>query len=130
LEEINNGYDVVSGDRLYFGAEYMPPLNKIGNILFALVSSVFLKTRVHDVTTGMRAYRREVLSSITWTENTGLSAELLIRPIFRGYRVKEIPIKYGARMGQTTLDPIGGGLAIFTSIIEVSLKEHLRQLKY
>ena len=79
LTRINEGYDVVSGDRLYYGADAMPAFNRFGNAVFAAVASVLTGERVHDTTTGMRAYRRELLHDIEWTENTGLSAELLLR---------------------------------------------------
>jgi glycosyltransferase involved in cell wall biosynthesis len=125
LDAINAGYDVVSGDRLYHGAETMPGFNRLGNHLFALVGSVLMGERVHDTTTGMRAYRREVVESIEWTENTGLSAELLIRPLMRGYDVREHPIEYTERAGESKLDPVQGGAAIAKSIVKVCLEEHL-----
>jgi len=123
LELINVGHDVVSGDRLYHGAETMPGFNRLGNRLFALAASALMGERVHDTTTGMRAYRREVIESIEWTENTGLSAELLIRPLMRGYDVREHPIEYRERAGESKLDPIEGGLAIGKSIVKVCLEE-------
>ena len=126
LAEMNDGADVVSGDRLYFGAEEMPRLNRLGNELFALLASVLMDKRVHDTTTGMRAYRRELLHQIRWTENTGLSAELLIRPLMRGYDVRERPIEYDERAGETKLDPFSGGLAIAKSIVKVALEERFR----
>jgi glycosyltransferase involved in cell wall biosynthesis len=123
LAKINEGYDVVSGDRLYWGAEAMPPFNRLGNAGFALLASLLLGERVHDTTTGMRAYRRDLLHEITWTENTGLSAELLLRPLLRGYDVIELPIEYRERAGETTLDPISGGIDIAKSIVTVCLEE-------
>jgi glycosyltransferase involved in cell wall biosynthesis len=126
LEYINEGYDVVSGDRLYHGADAMPAFNRFGNHAFAVIASVLLGERVHDTTTGMRAYRREVVQSIEWTENTGLSAELLMRPLARGYDVREHPIEYAERLGETKLDPIEGGLAIAKSIVKVGLEEQFR----
>jgi glycosyltransferase involved in cell wall biosynthesis len=126
LSAINDGADVVSGDRLYHGADAMPGFNKLGNQLFAAIASVLMGTRVHDTTTGMRAYRRELLHKIRWTENTGLSAELLIRPLMRGYDVRERPIEYRERAGETKLDPIGGGAAIAKSICKVALEERFR----
>jgi glycosyltransferase involved in cell wall biosynthesis len=123
LDLINEGYDVVSGDRLYHGADAMPAFNRLGNHAFALLASLLLGERVHDTTTGMRAYRREVIEEIEWTENTGLSAELLIRPLARGYRVREEPIDYRERAGETTLDPLQGGFDIARSIVSVSLDE-------
>lgn len=126
LDEINDGADVVSGDRLYNGADEMPAMNKLGNELFALLASVLMGERVHDTTTGMRAYRREVVQKIAWTENTGLSAELLMRPLMRGYDVRERPIEYDERKGETKLDPFTGGAAIATSIVRVALEERFR----
>jgi len=123
LDLINEGYDVVSGDRIYHGAEAMPTFNRFGNRAFALLASVLMGERVHDTTTGMRAYRRDVVESIEWTENTGLSAELLIRPLMRGYDVREHPIAYRERAGETKLDPIEGGAAIAKSIVKVCLEE-------
>ena len=126
LDAINRGYDVVSGDRLYHGAATMPAFNRFGNHAFAALASVLLGERVHDTTTGMRAYRREVIENIDWTENTGLSAELLVRPLARGYAVREHPIDYGERLGETTLDPLSGGAAIARSILTVCLEERRR----
>ncbi|MFC6726517.1 glycosyltransferase, partial [Halobium palmae] len=128
LDAINDGYDVVSGDRLYYGADAMPTVNRLGNVGFALLASALLGERVHDVTTGMRAYRRRVIEGIEWTENTGLSAELLLRPLARGYRVRELPIDYAERAGETTLDPVTGGRDIARSILTVCLEERRRRL--
>jgi len=123
LDLLNEGYDVVSGDRLYRGAEAMPAFNRLGNHLFALGASILAGGRVHDTTTGMRAYRREVIETIEWTENTGLSAELLMRPLMRGYRVREEPIEYDERAGESKLDPLSGGYGIARSILRVGLEE-------
>jgi glycosyltransferase involved in cell wall biosynthesis len=123
LDAINDGYDVVSGDRLTKGADAMPALNRFGNQAFAALASFLMGRRVHDTTTGMRAYRRELLHEIDWTENTGLSAELLVRPLMRGYRVTELPIDYRERAGETKLDPFRGGAAIGWSILKVCVEE-------
>jgi glycosyltransferase involved in cell wall biosynthesis len=126
LERINEGYDVVSGDRISPGAAAMPTLNRYGNAAFALLASLLMGRRVHDTTTGMRAYRRDLLHDIEWTENTGLSAELLVRPLMRDYRVTEVPIPYRERAGETKLDPFRGGAEIAASIVTVCLEERLR----
>ena len=127
LAAINEGYDVVSGDRISRGADAMPRFNRLGNVAFARLSSALVGGRVHDVTTGMRAYRRDLLHEIEWTENTGLSAELLLRPLMRGHRVAELPIDYRERRGVTKLDPLAGGAAIATSILKVGLEERFRR---
>ena len=129
LERINAGAAVVSGDRLTRGADAMPRFNRLGNRAFAVLASVLSGRRVRDTTTGMRAYRRDVVQGIEWTENTGLSAELLLRPLIRGYRVEEVPIDYRERAGETTLDPLSGGVAIAGSIVRVCLEERARRLR-
>jgi glycosyltransferase involved in cell wall biosynthesis len=125
LDRINEGYDVVSGDRLYWGADTMPAFNRFGNAAFAAVTSLLVGERVHDTTTGMRAYRRDVIEDIEWTQNTGLSAELLIRPLCRDYDVVEEPIAYAERLGETKLDPLEGGAEILGSILKVCVEERL-----
>jgi len=126
LSAINDGADVVSGDRLSRGAETMPRFNRLGNHLFAAIASALVGSRVRDTTTGMRAYRKSVIEDIEWTENTGLSAELLLRPLCRGYDVREIEIDYRERAGETTLDPVSGGAEIAGSILRVGVQERLR----
>lgn len=117
LALIDGGWDVVSGAR-QASKESMTPLNMFGNRFFAIMTSALYGIKVTDVTTGMRAYRREVVRSIEWTENVGLSAELLFKPALCGYKIKEIPIEYYPRIGETKLDPITGGLGIFKSILK------------
>ncbi|MCF2206701.1 glycosyltransferase family 2 protein [Halobacterium salinarum] len=125
LARINEGYDVVSGDRLYWGADTMPAFNRLGNAAFAAITSLLVGERVHDTTTGMRAYRAPVIDAIDWTQNTGLSAELLIRPLCRNYDVIEEPIGYADRLGDTKLDPLEGGAEILGSILKVCAEERL-----
>jgi glycosyltransferase involved in cell wall biosynthesis len=118
VQLIREGYDVVSGSRIAKNTKNMRPLNKVGNRLFADITSLLYGISVSDVTTGMRAYRKEVVRSIDWTENVGLSAELLFRPALRGFKIIEIPIDYRPRIGETKLNPLTGGLGIFKSIIK------------
>lgn len=118
---IEEGYDVVSGSRLSKNIDTMPIFNRFGNWLFATITSILYGIKVTDVTTGMRAYRRNVVRDIDWTENVGLSAELLFRPALRKYKIIEIPIDYRERLGDTKLNPITGGIGIFKSIIKYAI---------
>jgi glycosyltransferase involved in cell wall biosynthesis len=115
---IHSGYDVVSGSRMILNTDSMNTINKIGNAIFAKLTSLLYGIEITDITTGMRAYRRDVIFAIDWTENIGLSAELLFRPAKRGYRIIEIPIPYRKRVGITKLNPLTGGLKILKSIIK------------
>lgn len=73
------------------------------------VARALLRMPLHDVTSGYRAYRREVLESIGLTElkSEGYSflVELLFRCVQAGYRVGEAPIMFeDRRMGVSKLD--------------------------
>jgi glycosyltransferase involved in cell wall biosynthesis len=118
---IRSGYDVVSGSRINKNNANMKSLNKLGNQLFASVTSFLYGINVTDVTTGMRAYRSEIVRTIDWTENVGLSAELLFRPALRKYKIIEIPIEYSPRIGDTKLNPFTGGAGIFKSILKYKI---------
>ncbi|MEM3362651.1 MAG: glycosyltransferase family 2 protein [Candidatus Bilamarchaeaceae archaeon] len=125
VEMIEKGEaDVVSGSRLLGKkrVEAMPLLNEIGNRLFAFMVSILYGFQCTDATTGFRAFRSSVIKEIEWTENIGLSLELVFKPAVLGYKVIEIPIDYRARKGETKLNPLKGGLAMLKTIIKYKIK--------
>lgn len=115
---IEEGYDIVSGSRLAgrWKPANMPLLNWFGNFVFAALTSMLYGWRTTDVTTGMRAYRREVLHAIDWETNYALPAELVIRPHLLGYKIKEIAIPYRERVGEITLNKWRSGKAFLRGI--------------
>jgi len=115
---IEEGFDIVSGSRLLgqFKPVNMPASNWLANWLFAAITQALYGFPTTDVTTGMRAYRRQVLHSIDWETNYALPAELLIRPLLKGFRLKEIPIPYRARVGEITLHRWRSGKAFLRGI--------------
>lgn len=123
VELIGKGYDVVSASRLKGRGRVkgMPLFNEMGNRMFAAMVSLLYGFPCSDITTGMRAFRNEVINSIEWTENTGLSLELLFKPAVLGYKVTEIPIDYRFRIGNVKLNPWKGGLAMLKTIIKYRL---------
>jgi len=124
IELINHNYDVVSASRLLGKKRVnsMPFFNEFGNRFFALVVSLLYGFKCTDATTGMRAYKRNVIQEIVWTENTGLSLELLFKPAALGYKIIELPIDYRERIGAVKLDPIRGGLEMLVSVLKYKLK--------
>lgn len=103
---VRAGCDVAGTTRLARGRpEHMPLANYLANRTFNVLASVVFARRIGDVHSGMRAYRRDVLHAIPWrAEGPALPVELLLRPLRRGYAIREQSIAYRPRIGETTLE--------------------------
>jgi glycosyltransferase involved in cell wall biosynthesis len=96
--------DLVNASRLQSRPATMPFPNYLANWLFAFVSWILLGIKTTDVHSGMRAYRRSMLEKVTFDPNgPALPVELLLKPALLGYRLSEVFIPYGERIGETTL---------------------------
>lgn len=104
---VEGGYDLVDGSRLSGKPDAMPWINYLANWFFALVASAIFLTRVRDLHSGMRAYRKGLIDNLHYDANgAALPVELLLRSIRHGYRVKVISIPYRERIGQSTMRPL------------------------
>jgi glycosyltransferase involved in cell wall biosynthesis len=112
IELARRGFDVVGTDRLGFGRPAtMPAANYAANQVFNVIASVRARRRVHDVHSGMRAYRRAVIDEFGWdTQGLALPVDLLLWPVAARLRVLEIPIAYRDRIGSTKLMRLPGTL--------------------
>ena len=114
-----SGCDVAGTTRLGFGKpRAMPWPNYLSNRLFNVTASILFLRRVRDVHSGMRAYRRETIHGFSWLiEAPALPVELLLLPIRAGLRVREVPIAYRERIGESTLDRLSSAVWTFRRIV-------------
>lgn len=119
-ELINEGYDLVGTSRISREKPaHMPLSNYFANKLFNIVASIVFFRRVKDIHTGMRAYRRAMLHNIDWhIDVSALPVELILKPMRKKYKIKEIPIDYRPRFGETTLDRWTSTVWTFRRIIK------------
>lgn len=110
------GYDCVSGSRIIGSNEGMPLLNRLGNQAFALIVRLLFGFRITDLTTGMRAYRSSAVRNIEWVPLRFFPAEQGLRMHQAGYRVIEVPIEYGLRLGDVKMRKVRDTLALFKAI--------------
>ncbi len=104
---LDEGYDVVDGNRLPRKPEFMPYLNYFANYFFALIASILFFVRIKDLHSGMRAYRSKIIKSLPYkVEGVSLPVELILWPIRLGLNVKFIDIVYNERIGQSKLEPL------------------------
>jgi len=104
---LQENWDLVDGSRLRSKPEAMPWLNYIANFGFALLASILFLTRVTDLHSGMRAYRKSMIDRLRYrAQGAALPVELLLRPLKEGYKVKLEYIDYRERKGVSTMRPL------------------------
>ena len=114
VKELDDGAQLVMGDRMdsiHDGA--MPWLNRhVGNPLLSGFLNLLYKTNVRDVHCGMRALRRDVLPALD-LNSTGMefASEMVIRAAKQHLDVREFPIEYHPRGGESKLSPDARRLA-------------------
>lgn len=118
MEMIEGGnYDAVSGNRMHRDNRSMPLANTLANWSFAALVRLLYRIPTQDVTTGMHAFRRDVIHSIMWEANYSFPAELIVKTVQHGYRWRELDIPYRERIGEVTLKRWRSGRAYLRFII-------------
>ncbi len=85
----------------------MPWVNYVANVGFAWLATLMFLKRITDLHSGMRAYRKDVITRIRYNPNgAALPVELLLRPLKDGYKVKTVFISYHDRVGSSTMKPL------------------------
>jgi glycosyltransferase involved in cell wall biosynthesis len=112
LEELDAGADFVIGDRMdniHPGA--MPWLHRyVGNPILTGILNLFFRTGVKDAHCGMRAFRRDVLPKLD-LRTTGMefASEMVIRASKARLDVRQVPIEYHPRGGESKLSSFRDG---------------------
>jgi hypothetical protein len=107
-----DGADLVMGDRMdNIQPGAMPWLHRyIGNPLLSGILNLFYRTGVRDAHCGMRALRRDVLPKLD-LRATGMefASEMVIRAAKEHLDIRQIPIEYHPREGESKLSSFRDG---------------------
>ena len=112
VAKLDEGAQMVIGDRMdniHPGA--MPWLHRyVGNPVLTGILNVFFRTGVKDAHCGMRALRRDVLSDLD-LRTTGMefASEMVIRASKRDLDIRQLPIEYHPRGGESKLSSFRDG---------------------
>jgi glycosyltransferase involved in cell wall biosynthesis len=113
IKYLDEGYDFVIGDR--FGGKIenkaMPWLHRyIGRPIFSFLFRVFFKLEIRDIHCGMRAITKEALEKLN-LKTTGMefASEMIIMAVKKKIRIKELPINYRGRSGDSKLRSFSDG---------------------
>jgi glycosyltransferase involved in cell wall biosynthesis len=96
--------DIVNASRLERRPATMPFANYLANWLFAVSGWLLTGVKSTDLHSGMRAYGHRAIREVEFDPSgPALPVELLLKPVLQGFRMREIFIPYGERIGETTL---------------------------
>jgi glycosyltransferase involved in cell wall biosynthesis len=109
---LEDGADLVMGDRMdNIQPGAMPWLHRyVGNPLLSGMLNLFYRTGVRDAHCGMRALRRDVLPKLD-LRTTGMefASEMVIRASKENLDIRQIPIEYHPREGESKLSSFRDG---------------------
>jgi glycosyltransferase involved in cell wall biosynthesis len=115
--------DLVNASRLERRPETMPFANYLANWLFAVTGWLLVGVKSTDLHSGMRAYSREIIEQVEVDPNgPALPVELLLKPALQGFRIREVFIPYGERLGQTTLNRWSSTVWTFRRIFRLAVQ--------
>jgi len=112
VAELNDGAQLVMGDRMgniHPGA--MPWLHRyVGNPVLTGILNLFFRTGVSDAHCGMRGFRRDILPILD-LRTTGMefASEMVIRASKEKLDIREFPIEYHPRGGESKLSSFRDG---------------------
>ncbi len=97
---IRGNADVVYGSRFQSGQprRVLYFWHYVGNRILTTASNIFTNLNLTDMETCCKAFRREVIQSITLTENRfGIEPEITAKVAVGGWRIWEVGISYSGR---------------------------------
>jgi glycosyltransferase involved in cell wall biosynthesis len=104
-------YDFVMGQRKYLKKGSMPLLHKyIGNPLLSFMLRLFFGAKVKDTHCGFRIIRKSALDDLK-LRTTGMefASEMIIKAVKNKLRIKDVPIHYYPRIGESKLSSFRDG---------------------
>lgn len=122
------GYDFVNGNRLNKMNDTMPLLNLFGNWFFAFLVRFFFNIKTRDVTSGMRLYTRDLINSSKWETNYSFWIEIIIKTKQKGFKFKEIPIRYNERISKSKVNIWRSGKAFILCILKYRFNLRLKNV--
>lgn len=98
---MENNADVVYGSRLESirrNLKKMYKLHYIGNLFLTLMTNMLYHTKISDMETGFKVFRREVIKNINLkSRRFDFEPEITSKILKRGYKIHEVPIDFIGR---------------------------------
>ncbi|MEK6808804.1 MAG: glycosyltransferase family 2 protein [Nanoarchaeota archaeon] len=122
IHSIDEGNDLVLGNRFSKELRHMSFIKSIGNKAFSRVISQVTGIKINDAQTGLRAFTKKVAEKIEISSLHTYTQEQIIRAVKSKFRIKEIPITFLAReVGKSKLvkNPFEYALRAWVNIFRI-----------
>jgi hypothetical protein len=118
---VDAGADVAVGCRLNPDSR-MPWVRRLGNVVFALMLTLFSSHRVRDAASGMRVVRRTSLPRLLpLPDGMQFTPAMSARAILsEGLRLVEVDVPYRERVGRSKLQLVRDGFRFLKVIVEAA----------
>jgi glycosyltransferase involved in cell wall biosynthesis len=121
-EKALNGSDLVIGSRMAGADSDMPKTRRLGNFFFANLLSILGRRKITDSASGMRVFKREILSQIyPLPDGLNLTPVMSTRAVHEQLVMTEVPIPYSERLGDSKLSVVHDGRLFLESMVWTAL---------
>ncbi len=92
IDKLNEGFDLVLGNRMHTRPHGMSDIHYVANILLSEIVSIMSGHNVSDSQSGYRIIRRLLAESIHITSTFTYTQEQIIRAAYQGFKIGEVHI--------------------------------------
>ena len=119
---VQQGADIVIGSRMAGEKSEMPPVRRLGNLIFARLVNLISASKITDSASGMRIFKREVLAQLyPLPDGLNLTPVMSTRALHEQMRMIEVAIPYSERVGRSKLSVVRDGYRFGQSIVWTAL---------
>ncbi|WP_141430821.1 glycosyltransferase family 2 protein [Bacillus sp. 03113] len=123
---IEGEVDYTMGSRFLGTIKGMKLHRRLGNYCFTILQSILIRKWIYDGQSGMRAFTRQALLHAEIIHDYNYAQVLTLNLVRKGFRVKEVPIRYKVRTTGESFITFRGYL---TSVIPAIWKEMKRPVQ-
>jgi glycosyltransferase involved in cell wall biosynthesis len=116
--------DMVIGSRLHRASHsHLRPLNRLGNAFFRALLGLLFGVRLTDLLSGYRSFSRRLVRTVPlFGGGFETEAEMTIKALHRGFRVREVPVDLTERPAgsHSKIRLLRDGVLILTTILALA----------
>jgi glycosyltransferase involved in cell wall biosynthesis len=114
--------DIVIGSRMAGEKSEMPPVRRLGNLIFARLVNIISASKITDSASGMRIFKRETLAQLyPLPDGLNLTPVMSTRALHEQMHMIEVAIPYSERVGRSKLSVVHDGYRFGQSIVWTAL---------